>query len=67
MHLTDKHLEAIKTAALPVEFGSITIKAGTDKHIDIIVENRMRLPKEPYLTQGINTATEIISFAKDTA
>jgi hypothetical protein len=47
MNLTDKHLQAIRAAALPVEYGSVTIKAGTDNHLDIIVENRLRLPKEP--------------------
>jgi hypothetical protein len=52
MILTDKHLEAIRAAALPVEFGSVTIKAGTDNHLDIIVENRLRLPKEPEKTNG---------------
>ena len=45
MVLTDKHLEAIRAAALTVEFGSVTIKAGTDNSIDIIVENRLRIPK----------------------
>ena len=47
MILTDKHIDAIKTIALSVEYGSVTIKAGTDNHIDIIVENRLRLPKWP--------------------
>jgi hypothetical protein len=52
MNLTDKQLEAIRAAALPVEYGSVTIKAGTDNHLDIIVENRLRLPKEPEKTTG---------------
>jgi hypothetical protein len=47
MVLTDKDIEAIKTAALPVEYGSITIHAGAGDHLDITVESRIRLPKEP--------------------
>jgi hypothetical protein len=47
MILTDKHIEAIKTAALAVDYGSITIQAGTGDHLDIIVENWLRFPKEP--------------------
>ena len=47
MILTDQHIEAIKDAARHVEFGSITIQAGTGDHLDIIVENRLRFPKEP--------------------
>jgi len=47
MILTDKHIEIIKTAALAVDFGKITITSGTDNHLDIIVEHRIRLPKEP--------------------
>jgi hypothetical protein len=47
MILTDQHIEAIKTAALAVDYGSITIQAGTGDHLDIIVENRLRFPKEP--------------------
>jgi hypothetical protein len=46
MILTDKHIEAIKTAALPVEYGSITIEAGTGDHLGITIENRVRLPRE---------------------
>ena len=46
MILTDAHIEAIKKAALPVEYGSIEINTGTDNHIDIIVKSRIRLPKE---------------------
>ena len=46
MILSDAHIEAIRAAALPVEFGSIRITSGTDSHIDVIVENRIRLPKE---------------------
>jgi hypothetical protein len=52
MILTDKHIEAIKAAALPVEYGSVEITAGTDNHIDIIVKNRIRLPKEPEKATG---------------
>jgi hypothetical protein len=43
MNLTAEHLEAIRVAALPVKFGSVTIKTGTDKHLDLIVEDRHRL------------------------
>ena len=46
MTLTDKHIEAIRTAAASVDFGKITITAGTDNHLDIIIERRIRLPKE---------------------
>ena len=46
MILTDAHIEAIRAAALHVEFGSIRITAGTDRHIDVVIENRIRLPKE---------------------
>jgi len=52
MILTDRHIEAIKAAALSVEYGSITINAGTGDHIDIIVEKRLRLPKEPEKASG---------------
>ena len=46
MILTDKHLEAIKEAAKNIDYGKITITFGTGEHLDIIVENRIRLPKE---------------------
>jgi hypothetical protein len=46
MILNDDHIEAIRAAASTVQFGSVKITAGTDNHIDIIVENRIRLPKE---------------------
>jgi len=48
MTLTDKHLEAIRAAALPVEYGSVTVKfAETGDYLDLIVESRQRLSKEP--------------------
>jgi hypothetical protein len=46
MILTDAHIEEIKAAANSVEFGSVTIRAGTENYIDIIIEKRIRLPKD---------------------
>jgi len=46
MELTDKHLDVIRTAALSIEYGSITIHAGTGDHVNITIENRLRLPIE---------------------
>ena len=46
MILTNKHIEAIKEAAKNIDYGKITITSGTDNHLDIIVEKRIRLPKE---------------------
>ena len=46
MILTDKHIEAIKRAAASIQFGSITIEAGTGTHLDLIIHQRIRLPKE---------------------
>jgi hypothetical protein len=47
MTLTDRHIEALKKAAADIEFGSVTIEAGTGNHIDLIIHRRIRLPKEP--------------------
>jgi hypothetical protein len=45
--LTDSYIEAIKAAAASIEYGSVTIHMGTDKHLDITIQNRIRLPNEP--------------------
>ena len=52
MILSDKHIEVIKAAAFPIAYGSITIHAGTSDHLDLIIENRIRLPKEPEKTNS---------------
>jgi hypothetical protein len=53
MNLTDKHLEAIKTAAASVEFGSVTIQiAANADRLELNVQNRIRFPKEPEKTTG---------------
>jgi hypothetical protein len=45
MILSGNHIEAIKAAALQIEYGSITIQISVG-HLDIIVEKRMRLETE---------------------
>ena len=55
MRIQTKDLEAIRTAALPVEYGSITIKIATDNYLDIIVEKRLRLSKKTEKTNGRRT------------
>jgi hypothetical protein len=47
MILNETHLEAIRAAALHIDYGSITINSGSGDHLDITVEKRMRFPKEP--------------------
>jgi len=46
LELSDNHLEVIRTAALAIEYGSITIHAGTGDHLNITIESRLRLPIE---------------------
>jgi hypothetical protein len=52
MILNETHLEAIRAAALHIDYGSITIHAGSGDHLDITVENRLRFPKEPEKTNS---------------
>jgi hypothetical protein len=48
MELTGAHLEAIKKAAQTVEYGSVTINiSASSKTLDLIVENRVKIEKEP--------------------
>jgi hypothetical protein len=48
MELTSAHLEAIKKAAQAVEYGKVTINiSASAKTIDLIVENRVKIEKEP--------------------
>ncbi|MDR0719263.1 MAG: hypothetical protein LBF78_06460, partial [Treponema sp.] len=48
MELTSAHLEAIKEAARAVEYGSVTLTISANaKTLDLIVENRVRIKKEP--------------------
>jgi len=52
MKFTDEHIEAIKAAALPIDFGSLTIQIGaTSRFLDIDVHNKIRLDKEPEQTE----------------
>jgi len=51
MELTDKDLEAIREAARSVEFGSVTINiSATSDNLELNVQNRIRLKKEPYVS-----------------
>ena len=48
MELTDRHVEAIKTAARSVDYGSVTIQiAANSDRLELNVQNRIRLEKEP--------------------
>jgi hypothetical protein len=47
MIFTDEQIEAIKAAALPIDFGSITIQIGSaSNYMDIDVHNRMRIGRQ---------------------
>ena len=46
MIFTDKYLEAIREAAKNIDYGKITINAGTSEYLELIIEKRIRLPKE---------------------
>jgi hypothetical protein len=47
MFLTDAHIEAIKDAALNIDFGKIIIHIDANSHyLDITLEKRIRLPLE---------------------
>jgi len=51
MELTDTHLEAIREAARGVEYGSVTINiSATSDTLDIVIQNRIRLYKNPSQT-----------------
>jgi hypothetical protein len=54
MKLTDKHIEVIRDAVRTVDFGSVTINVSTtaDK-LEIVIENRIRVDKEPEKPQRI--------------
>ena len=48
MVFTEEHIQAIKNAALPIEFGSITVHIGAlSKFLDIDVHIRSKISKEP--------------------
>ena len=48
MELSDKHVEAIKTAARSVDYGSVTIQiAANSDRLELNIQNRIRLEKEP--------------------
>jgi hypothetical protein len=47
MTFTNEQIEAIKAAALPIEYGSITIQIGAASHyLDIDVHNKLRIDKK---------------------
>ena len=49
MKLTDEHIEAIKTAAESVGYGSVTLNISADKpdRLELNVQNRIRLESVP--------------------
>ena len=53
MELTDMHIEAIKTAARSVDYGSVTLNISADKpdRLELNVQNRIRLESEPTTTK----------------
>ena len=46
MVFTDKQIEAIKAAALPIKYGSITIQIGPNSYLDLDVHNKIRVEDE---------------------
>jgi hypothetical protein len=53
MELTSTHLEAIKKAARDVEYGKVIINiSASAKTLDLIIENRVRIEKEPGAPEG---------------
>jgi len=47
MVFTEKQIEQIKAAALPIDYGSITIQIGArSNYLDIDVHNKLRIEKE---------------------
>ena len=58
MTLTDVHIEAIKAAALPIDYGSITIHIGaTSPYLDMDVHHRSRIYNEPNQASQENAKT----------
>ena len=47
MVFTDEQIEAIKAAALPIDYGSITIQIGANPYLDLDVHNKIRLMDKP--------------------
>jgi len=48
MEFTNEHIEAIKAAAKPLDYGSITIYFGeVNNYIDIDINRRIRVGKQP--------------------
>jgi len=48
MKFTENQLEALKAAALPIDYGSITIQIGATSHyLDIDVHHKIRVKEEP--------------------
>ncbi|GMO52352.1 MAG: hypothetical protein Pg6C_17920 [Treponemataceae bacterium] len=48
MEFTNEQIETIKAAALPIDYGSITIQIGADSHyLDIDVHRKLRIGKKP--------------------
>ena len=54
MIFTDEHIKELKAAALPINYGSITIHIGAEnRHLDIDVLNKIRIVKEPEEATGV--------------
>jgi hypothetical protein len=48
MELTSTHLEEIRKAAQAIDYGSVTINISvSSRTLDLIVENRVKIEKEP--------------------
>jgi hypothetical protein len=57
MKLTDKHLEDIRKAAEAVDYGRLTINiAASARTLDLIVENHLKLEKEPETPEVLEKA-----------
>ena len=60
MILTEDHIDAIKAAALPIDYGSLLIHIGkTSPYLDIDVLNKLRLDKKPESTEGWENPSKI--------
>jgi len=56
MEFTNEQIEAIKAAALPLDYGSITIQFGATLHyMDIEVHHKVRVDKEPKKGQSLKS------------
>ena len=59
MELTNEHLEAIREAAMTIEYGSVTVHiSATSKHLDLEVKKRIRIESEEWQEKKSGPSSE---------